>query len=82
MSTTKRIPIDCWNCQRRYTLLREFDGEPVLNVACPYCRKAGEIDLAPYQPTVKDHHRRQGSVALHSGNAESARRLAQPATGR
>lgn len=51
MSNSKRIRLKCWNaaCGREYTLLREFEGQPQLFVACPYCLSEGVVDLAPWR---------------------------------
>ena len=50
----KRFTFKCWHCHRTYTLLREVEGQPVLNVQCPYCYSAGVVPLAPYRrKTVK-----------------------------
>lgn len=54
MSDIKRVDITCWNCKREYSLLREFKGQPTLNVHCPFCDKAGVVQLAPYESPVKD----------------------------
>lgn len=47
-----RLEFECWNCKRSYSLLREVEGKPKLNVACPFCGKEGTADLNPYQNDI------------------------------
>ena len=50
MTISKRLTFECWKCGETYSLLREIDeGNPVLNVACPYCGAEATVDLAPYR---------------------------------
>jgi DNA-directed RNA polymerase subunit RPC12/RpoP len=49
----KRFTFKCWNCDRKYTLLREITEEQTLMVACPYCNTEGVVDLDPFRKKVK-----------------------------
>jgi len=51
MDTGKRITLNCWHCERDYTLFKHLNvGEqPMLYVACPFCGRQGVVDLAPYR---------------------------------
>ncbi len=53
----KRLTFKCWHCNRTYSLLRDLTGSPKLNVACPYCEKAGIADLNPHQNNEVDIHK-------------------------
>jgi len=48
-----RYTFECWNCKRKYTLLREITADQTLTVACPYCNLEGVVDLAPYKKAKK-----------------------------
>ncbi len=45
----KRYTFKCWNCSRKYTLLREITEEQRLIVSCPFCGADGVVDLKPYR---------------------------------
>ena len=47
-----RLKFKCWNCPRKYTLLRPLSEDLKLFVACPYCGKEAMVDLAPYKTTI------------------------------
>lgn len=49
---SRRVRFLCWNCQRAYSLLLDFDGRPLLLVECPYCHQTAESELAPYRSAV------------------------------
>lgn len=68
----KRKSFTCWNpkCLRVYSFLLEFSGLPKLSVFCPFCKKEGIVDLAPYRNDVTDVYRgsnneRNGVTALN-----------------
>jgi DNA-directed RNA polymerase subunit RPC12/RpoP len=45
----KRLAFKCWNCNRKYTLLKEITEEQELIVACPYCSAEGVANLKPFE---------------------------------
>lgn len=54
----KRLEFECWNCKKTYSLLREIEeGNPILLVACPFCGKAGKVDLNPFRKPVDLIHK-------------------------
>jgi hypothetical protein len=46
----KRIKLECWNCERVYSLFKhlDVDEEPKLIVECPFCESEGVVNLAIY----------------------------------
>ena len=69
MTISKRLTFECWKCGETYSLLREIDeGNPILNVACPYCGAEAVVDLAPYRKKKPDSTFRGG--ASTSNNAD------------
>ena len=50
---TRRLLIDCYACRRHVSLLKTFDGQPTLTLACPFCHAPLAVDLAPYMPPVR-----------------------------
>ncbi len=53
----KRHKFECWNCQREYSLTRDFEGIRRSVVACPYCEKEATVDLKPYESVAVDTFR-------------------------
>ena len=53
-SIEKRLKFVCFKCEREYTLLQTFKGQPKLTVECPFCGSRGVVDLAPWRSTVVD----------------------------
>ncbi len=54
----KRLDFKCWNCQKTYSLLREIgEGNPILQVACPFCHKEAVVDLDPHRKKVDKTYR-------------------------
>ena len=52
----KRLTFRCWNCKRKYSLLRELYEKRKLFVACPFCRVEAVADLSPYiEPTINTY---------------------------
>ena len=64
--TENRFAFQCWNCNRKYTLLREITENQTLAVACPYCNAEGVVDLAPYKKAKKETLK-AGTVELEAG---------------
>ncbi|MDM8531394.1 hypothetical protein QUF63_09485 [Anaerolineales bacterium HSG25] len=44
----QRLTFKCFNCERTYQLNREIQGQPKLEVACPYCDTKAVADLRPF----------------------------------
>ncbi|HRQ39485.1 MAG TPA: hypothetical protein PLD25_16375 [Chloroflexota bacterium] len=55
----KRVKLQCWQCQREYSLLRDV-GQAMLEVECPFCYAKGEVDLAPWRSPVVNIHKGEG----------------------
>jgi hypothetical protein len=64
-----RLTFLCWNCSRQYSLLRELEGMPKLAVKCPYCAKAGVVDLDPYRESQVEVFKGDKSDKDHIGKA-------------
>jgi len=45
----KRQKFECWNCGKKYSLLREVHRAQKLYVACPFCHEEGVVDLLPHR---------------------------------
>lgn len=66
MGEKKRVKLKCWNseCGRTYTLLREFKGQPILFVRCPFCLEEGEVDLAPWRSETWEIYQGEGEAGF------------------
>lgn len=64
----KRFTFKCWNCERTYTLFREITNQQTLQVACPYCKADGVVDLAPYLKDKKIIVKREGDTDENIGH--------------
>ena len=68
MGEKKRVKMTCWNpdCGREYSLLREFKGQPLLFVKCPFCMKEGVVDLAPWRSKLWEITQGEGGYMLET----------------
>jgi hypothetical protein len=55
----KRIKMQCWNCERVFSLLKELhvDEKPRLLVECPFCEQEAVVDLAPFRTEKVEHYK-------------------------
>jgi DNA-directed RNA polymerase subunit RPC12/RpoP len=74
----KRFTFRCWNCNRKYTLLREITKEQILTVACPYCNADGVVDLKPYRKEPKIVMRNLSVIPMENEESDFGEELQLP----
>ena len=63
----KRQTFKCWNCHRKYSLLKELSEKRKLFIACPFCMQDAIVNLTPYEkPTINTY--KSGD---HTGESEA-----------
>ena len=49
----ERVKLECWSCEKEFSLFLAFEDDPRFYKECPFCGEGVIIDLDPYRRSEK-----------------------------